>query len=122
MKIATRLVFEEAVKLIESGKVAEVAENAADGALAFLVLAAVSGLALALIAWRDRNTKGKKLGEWAYVLPACAVVFSLFISFVLFIRYLSYNDNQLSCAVGMVTGDIEDNIDDPGYMYELGTE
>lgn len=122
MEEATRLVYKEAVKLVESGKVAEAADSAADGALAFLVLAVVSGLALALIAWRDRNTRGKKLGEWAYVLSAGAVVFSLFISFVLFIGYLSYNDNQLSCAVGMVTGDIEDNIDDPGYMYELGTE
>lgn len=122
MEEATRLVYKEAVKLVESGKVTEAAENAADGALAFLVLAAVSGLALALVAWRDRNTRGKKLGEWAYVLSAGAVVFSLFMSFVLFIGYLSYNDNQLSCAVGMVTSDIKGNIDDPGYMYELGTE
>lgn len=122
MEEATRLVYKEAVKLVESGKVAKVADSAADGALTFLVLAAVSGLALALIAWRDRNTRGKRLGEWAYTLSAGAVVFSLFMSFVLFIGFLSYRDNQMSCAVGMVTGAIEDNIDDPGYMYELGTE
>lgn len=122
MEEATRLVYKEAMKLVESGKVAEAADIAANCALTFLVLAAVSGLALALIAWRDRNTKGKRLGDWVYALTACAVAFSLFMSFFLFIGYLSYNDNQLSCAVGMVTSDIEDNIDDSGYMYELGTE
>lgn len=122
MKTATRLVYEEALKLIADGKVDEVAESAADGALTFLVLAAAFGIVLALIAWRDRNTKGRKLGEWAYFLSACAVAFSLFMSFVLFLAYLSYSNSQLPCAVGIVTGDIEDNIHDPDYMYELGTE
>lgn len=121
MKIATRLVYEEALKLIESGKVAEYADAAANVALVFLGVAAAAGIALALIAWMDRK-RGKRLGEWAYVLSAGAVVFSLFMSFALFLGSLSYNDHQLSCAVGMVTGDIEDNIDDPGYMYELGAE
>lgn len=122
MEEATRLVYEEAVRLVENGKVDEMAKSAADGALTFLVLAAIFGLVLALIVWKDRNTRGKMLGEWVYVLSAGAVVFSLFMSFVLFAAYLSYSDSQLSCAVAMVTGDIEDNIDDPGYMYELGME
>lgn len=122
MEEATRLVYKEAVKLVESGKVADIADGMATAALVLLGIAAAAGVVLALIAWRDRNTRGKKLGEWAYVLTAGAVVFSLVMSFLLFIGYLSYNDHQLSCAVGMVTGDIEDNIDDPGYMYELGTE
>lgn len=122
MKTATRLVYEEALKLIADGKVDEMAESAAGGALTFLVLAAAFGIVLALIAWRDRNTKGRKLGERAYFLSACAVAFSLFMSFVLFCAYLNRSDSQLSYAVGIVTGDIEDNIDDPDYMYELGKE
>lgn len=122
MKTATRLVYEEALKLIADGKVDEMAERAAGSALKFLVLAAAFGIVLALIAWRDRNTKGRKLGEWAYFLSACAVAFSLFMSLVLFLVYLNRSGNQLPCAVGIVTGDIEDNIDDPDYMYELGRE
>ena len=121
MKIATRLVYEEALKLIADGKVDEMAESAAGGALTFLVLAAASGIVLALIAWRNRNTKGRKLGELACFISACAVAFSLFMSFTLFLAYSSFSNNQLSCAVGIVIGDIEDNIDDPDYMYELGT-
>lgn len=122
MEEATRLVYEEAVRLVENGKIADVADSAADGSLTFLVLAAISGLVLALIVWRNRNTRGKRLGEWAYVLSGGAVAFSLFMSFVLFAAYLSFSNSQLSCAVEMVTGDIEDNIDDTGYMYELGME
>lgn len=122
MEEATRLVYREAVKIVESGKVAEIADGMATAALVLLGIAAAAGVMLALIAWRDRNTRGKKLGEWAYVLCAGAVAFSLFISFVLFLGYSSYSDSQLPIAVGMVTGDMEDNIDDPGYMYELGME
>lgn len=122
MKIATRLVFEEALKLVANGKVDEMAKSAADGAMTFLVLAAIFGLVLALIVWRDRNTRGKKLGEWAYVLSGGAAAFSLLMSFLLFMAYSRYSNSQMSCAVDMVTGDIEDNIDDPGYMYGLGME
>ena len=122
MEEATRLVYEEAVRIVENGKIAEVAEDAADGSLTFLVLAAFFGLVLALIVWGNGNTRGKMLGEWAYALSGVAVAFSLLMSFLLFIAYFSYSDSQLSCAVDMVIGDIEDNIDDPGYMYELGME
>lgn len=122
MEEATRLVYKEAVKIVESGKVAEIADGMATAALVLLGIAAASGVMLALIAWRDRNTRGKKLGEWAYVLSGVAVAFSLLMSFMLFLGYLNYSDSQLTCAVNMVTGDIEDNIDDPGYMYELGME
>ena len=122
MKIATRLVFEEAVKLIESGKVAEYADAAANVALAFLGVAAAAGVALALIAWRDRNTRGKRLGDWVYAVDIVVIGFSLLVSLTAFVRHLSLSDYPLADAVDMVTGDIEDNIDDPGYMYELGTE
>lgn len=122
MEEATRIVYEEAVRLVEDGRIAEVAESAADGSLTFLVLAVIFGLVLALIVCRKMNTRGKMLGEWAYVLSCGAVVFSLFLSLIFFMEYLSYSNSQLSCAVEMVTGDIEDNIDDTGYMYELGME
>lgn len=122
MKIATRLVFEEAVKLIESGKVAEDADAAANVALVFLGVAAAAGVALALIAWRDRNTRGKRLGDWVYAVDIAVIGLSLLVSFLAFACHLSFRDSPMTSAVATVTGDIKDNIDDPGYMYELGTE
>lgn len=122
MKIATRLVYEEAVKLIESGKVAEYADAAANVALVFLGVAAAAGIALALIAWRDRNTRGKRLSDWVYTVDIAVIGLSMLVSLAAFACHLSFSDSPLTSAVATVTGDIEDNIDDPGYMYELGME
>lgn len=122
MEEATRLVYEEAVRLVENGKVDEMAKSAADGALTFLVLAAIFGLVLALIVWKDRNTRGKMLGEWVYAVDIAVIGFSLLVSLVAFACHLSFSDSPLTSAVATVTGDIKDNIDDPGYMYELGAE